>query len=229
MTLRNLPVPLSVFLLALERRDTAALYSTLSDNAVLLDQGKRYEGMEIRSWSDALCADPDFVMCPVYSTHAGEFTTLVLLLAGIDGPAGSVSHAQWRWQFRISGKRISAITVSPEPLPAMPAVISVFIRAVNTGDLGALLATFAEDALVNGQLCEYRGRQAVSACAARDVIGEKLTLYVIEAVQQHGHVVLRAHVDGTFERRGLPDPLVLALYFSAQGDEIVQLIILRRA
>jgi hypothetical protein len=34
-------------------------------------------------------------------------------------------------------------------------------------------------------------------------------------------------VDGLFDKRGLPDPLVLAFYFSSYDDKIVQLIILR--
>jgi hypothetical protein len=32
---------------------------------------------------------------------------------------------------------------------------------------------------------------------------------------------------GNYDKRGLPDPLVLAFYFTAQSDLIVQLIILR--
>ena len=36
-----------------------------------------------------------------------------------------------------------------------------------------------------------------------------------------------ANVDGNYDKRGLPDPLVLAFYFTVQGDLIVQLIILR--
>jgi hypothetical protein len=39
--------------------------------------------------------------------------------------------------------------------------------------------------------------------------------------------LVTAHVDGLFDKRGLPDPLVLAFYFSFSGNKIVQLIILR--
>jgi hypothetical protein len=35
------------------------------------------------------------------------------------------------------------------------------------------------------------------------------------------------NVDGHYDKRGLPDPLVLAFYFTVQSDLIVQLIILR--
>jgi hypothetical protein len=36
-----------------------------------------------------------------------------------------------------------------------------------------------------------------------------------------------ANIDGNYDKRGLPDPLVLTFYFSAHGDRIAQLIILR--
>jgi hypothetical protein len=46
-------------------------------------------------------------------------------------------------------------------------------------------------------------------------------------VEHYGHFIVTANVDGDYDKRGLPDPLVLAFYFSAYGDRIVQLIILR--
>jgi SnoaL-like protein len=231
MILGNLPIPIPAFLLALERRDTAALIATLSEQVVFFEPGKDSAGgiAEIRSWSDALCADAYFAVRPLYNSHAAGFTTLIVLLTTTERRVGPASHVQLCWRFRTSAGRITEIAISPEPLPQMPPVISTFILGVNTGDLDALLSTFAVDALVNDQLSEYRGRGAIREWAAQDVVGEKLTLYVVNATQHHGHVVLKAHVDGTFEKRGLPDPLVLALYFSAQGDEIVQLIILRQA
>ena len=41
------------------------------------------------------------------------------------------------------------------------------------------------------------------------------------------HVIVSANIDGSFDKRGLPDPLQLDFYFSARDDKIVQLIILR--
>ena len=90
-----------------------------------------------------------------------------------------------------------------------------------------LLATFVDDALVNDQLVDYWGKPAIAAWAARDIIGERLTLEVVKTVRHYGHSIVTAHVDGLFDKRGLPDPLVLAFYFSSHDDKIVQLIILR--
>lgn len=109
----------------------------------------------------------------------------------------------------------------------LPPSVAAYVRATNTGDIDALLETFVDDALVNDQLVDYWGKEAITAWAARDIIGERLTLEVVKTVQHYGHSIVTAHVDGLFDKRGLPDPLVLAFYFSSHDDKIVQLIILR--
>lgn len=121
-----------------------------------------------------------------------------------------------------------AQTPSPDALIAeLPPSVAAYIRATNFGDLDALLATFVDDALVNDQLIDYWGKEVIAAWAARDIIGERLTLEVVKTVRHYGHSIVTAHVDGLFDKRGLPDPLVLAFYFSSYDDKIVQLIILR--
>ena len=105
--------------------------------------------------------------------------------------------------------------------------VAAFMQAANLGDLEALLATFVDDALVNDQLCEYWGKEAIAIWAARDIVGQRLILKIINTVHHYGHWIVTAHADGLFDKRGLPDPLVLAFYFSSCDDKIVQLIILR--
>ena len=112
-------------------------------------------------------------------------------------------------------------------IAALPPVVAAYVRATNLGDLDALLATFVDDALVNDQLRDYWGKEAITAWAARDIIGERLTLTVVNTLQHYGNSIVTAHVDGLFDKRGLPDPLVLAFYFSSYENKIVQLIILR--
>jgi hypothetical protein len=114
-----------------------------------------------------------------------------------------------------------------EVTAGLPPSVAAYIRATNLCDLDALLATFVDDALVNDQLTDYWGKKAIADWAARDIIGERLTLKVVKAVQHYGHSIVTAHVDGLFDKRGLPDPLVLAFYFSSDDNKIVQLIILR--
>jgi hypothetical protein len=114
-----------------------------------------------------------------------------------------------------------------EMIAGLPLPVAAFMCATNLYDLDALSDTFVDDALVNDQFIDYWGKEAITAWAAHDVIGERLTLKVVKTVQHYRQSVVTAHVDGLFDKRGLPNPLVLAFYFSSFDNKIVQLIILR--
>ena len=116
----------------------------------------------------------------------------------------------------------------PTPPPAaLPPLVAAFVEATNGSDVERLMAGFAEDALVNDQLRDYWGKPAIREWAERDIIGERLTMKVTKLVNHYGNFIVTADVDGGFDKRGLPDPLVLAFYFTPHNDLIVQLIILR--
>jgi hypothetical protein len=66
-----------------------------------------------------------------------------------------------------------------------------------------------------------------SAGTKCDIIGERLTMNVTKVINHHVNFIMTANVDGDYDKRGLPDPLVLAFYFIAQSDLIAQLIVLR--
>jgi hypothetical protein len=119
-------------------------------------------------------------------------------------------------------------TSDPPNTPvALPPLAATYVEATNSFDLERLLATFAEDALVNDQLRDYWGKSDIREWAKRDIIGERLTMNVTKVIDHYGNFIVTANIDGNFDRSGLPDPLVLAFYLTAQSDLIVQLIILR--
>lgn len=109
----------------------------------------------------------------------------------------------------------------------LPSRVAQFFEAMNAGDLSRLLDVFAADSIVNDQLQQWRGLGELSEWAERDVIGQQLSLRVIHFIQHYGHCVVAAHADGNFDKRGLPDPLEVLLYFTLAEDKIVQLIILQ--
>ena len=118
-------------------------------------------------------------------------------------------------------------SASPNASVALPTLVAAYVEATNNFDLERLMSTFAEDALVNDQLRDYWGKPAIREWAKRDIIGERLTMNVTKVINHYDNFIVTANVDGNFDKRGLPDPLVLAFYFTAQSDLIVQLIILR--
>ena len=110
---------------------------------------------------------------------------------------------------------------------ALPPLVAAFVEATNSFDLERLMVTFADDALVNDQLRDYWGKAAIRDWAERDIIGERLTIAVRKVVKHYYNFVVTADIDGNFDKRGLPNPLVLAFYFTPHNDLIIQLIILR--
>jgi hypothetical protein len=131
------------------------------------------------------------------------------------------------WKSAVKSRRFWMPSPSSNAPVALPPVIAAFVEATNSFDLEELVVTFADDALVNDQLRDYWGKTAIRGWAERDIIGERLTIAVTEVVKHYDNFIVTADIDGNFERRGLPDPLVLAFYFTPHNDFIVQLIILR--
>jgi hypothetical protein len=118
-------------------------------------------------------------------------------------------------------------SVPPNAPVTLPPPVAAYVQATNSFDLERLMVTFAEDALVNDQLRDYWGKPAITEWAKRDIIDERLTMKVTKVINHYGNAIVMANVDGNYDKRGLPDPPVLAFYFTIQSDLIVQLIILR--
>jgi len=127
----------------------------------------------------------------------------------------------------LESETVTKSSVPPNAPVALPTLVAAYVEATNSFDLERLLSTFAEDALVNDQLRDYWGKPTIREWAKRDIIGERLTMNVTKVINHYDNFIVTANVDGNYDKRGLPDPLVLAFYFTAQSDLIVQLIILR--
>jgi hypothetical protein len=122
---------------------------------------------------------------------------------------------------------LTEMQTPPDAPIVLPPLVAAYVEATNSFDIEGLMATFADDALVNDQLRDYWGKSAIREWAERDIIGERLTMTVTRMVKHYGNFIVTANVEGNFDKRGLPEPLVLAFYFAAHSELIIQLIILR--
>jgi hypothetical protein len=107
----------------------------------------------------------------------------------------------------------------------LPSPVSAYVEAMNSFNLDGLAAVFDDDALVNDHRDEFIGKEQIRAWAAREIIGEHVTMKVINQRLLGNHVALKAEVDGDFDKKDLPNPLVLAFYFSVSGAKISALVI----
>jgi hypothetical protein len=105
-------------------------------------------------------------------------------------------------------------------------VIAEHIAAVNAADVEGVVATFAPDAYVNDARREINGIEAIRAWAAKEMIGDQVTMDVREVIDHYGDTIVRARYDGTYDKTNLPDELVMTNYFSVRDNKIVSLAVI---
>jgi SnoaL-like protein len=106
-------------------------------------------------------------------------------------------------------------------------VLAGHIAAVNAFDEDAIVATFADDALVNDVHREFWGREAIRRWAARELVGDRVTVEVTDVLDHHGDTIVRGRYDGNYDKTNLPDELILTNYFTVRDGKIVTLIVIR--
>ncbi len=225
MSLFTLPASVRQVFAGLRQGDIPAAQAGFLNEAVLTEGGRRYRGETLGAWLEARATGHIDRAINESSVSGRVVVTTFCTARPASGQAPAREHD---WTFEMQGERISAVDVAVRRRPSLPVPLEAFVVAVNRLDVDALVATFADNALVNDQLAEHSGKPAICEWAKCDVVGVELALYVVDVVLRNGHATMTGHVSGNFDMRGLPDPLVLRFYFSARGDRIVQLIILRR-
>lgn len=221
----KLPSAVTELLQALRRRDLSAALAAFADDAVISDIDAGHGGGSIREWSERFFRSGITVQ-PINAARRNGPTIVTVIIHG-DDENGFGGATQLDWTLSIRDEKVAALAITRSVVPELPAPVAAFILAVNMFNLGRLLDSFADDAIVNDQLREYRGKAEIRAWAERDMIGNRITMYVVSVFNRPGIAVVAANVDGEFDRSGLPDPLVLSFYFSVHDEQIVQLIILR--
>ena len=107
--------------------------------------------------------------------------------------------------------------------PYLPGPIASYLRAVNTGAKEEVPAIFADDAVVIDVNRELRGLDAITAWAGADIFAAHVHLDVLDVTERQGRTVVRVKIDGTFDRTGLPDPLVMNHDFKVAEGKIAEL------
>ncbi|MGD9721235.1 MAG: nuclear transport factor 2 family protein [Pirellulales bacterium] len=107
----------------------------------------------------------------------------------------------------------------------MPREVADYIRATNQHDGDGFVACFAEDALVNDAGREFRGAAAIKAWCDKEIVAAQVTLDVLDVAEHDRQVIVTTKVDGTYDKTGLPDPLILEHHAVVDGGKIARLTI----
>ena len=106
-------------------------------------------------------------------------------------------------------------------------VVARHVAAVNAFDEDAIVATFADDALVNDAHREFWSADAIRRWVAKEMVGDHVTIDVTEVIDHYGDTIVRGRYDGDFDKTNLPGDLILTNYFTVRDGQIVSLIVIR--
>jgi uncharacterized protein (TIGR02246 family) len=105
----------------------------------------------------------------------------------------------------------------------LPEPIASYVRAVNAGDADAFLSVFADDAVVLDVGRKMSGRDAIQKWSLHDIFGVAARLDPVKVRESDEGTVVTIKIDGTFDRTGLPDPLLMDHAFKVRGRQILEL------
>ena len=70
---------------------------------------------------------------------------------------------------------------------------------------------------------ELRGLDAITDWARTDIFGAHVHFDVLDVTERQGRTIVTVKIDGTFDRTGLPDPLVMNHEFKVAEGKITEL------
>ena len=108
----------------------------------------------------------------------------------------------------------------------LPPIVAEHIAAVNNFDIDRIVNTFAADAFVNDDRREIWGVDAIRKFMDKEFVGDHVTMEVRQIIDNYGDIVVRAKYDGTYDKKNLPDELVMTSYFSLCDGKIVSLTVI---
>lgn len=109
---------------------------------------------------------------------------------------------------------------------ALSSTIAEYVAAMNAFDEDAIVATFADNALVNDNHREFWGTEAIRRWVAGEIVGDHVTMEVTEVIDHYGDIVVRGRYDGDYDKTNLPAELILTSYFTVRDGKIASLIVI---
>jgi hypothetical protein len=106
---------------------------------------------------------------------------------------------------------------------SLPEPVASYVRAVNAGARDDFRTTFASDAVVVDVNRELSGLDAITDWASADIFGAHVRYDILNVTERQGRTVVLLKIDGTFDRTGLPDPLVMNHEFRLAEGKIAEL------
>jgi ketosteroid isomerase-like protein len=102
----------------------------------------------------------------------------------------------------------------------LPKPVETYLRAINARDADRFQSSFAHDAVVKDVGREIRGIEAINEWAKNEIFGVNVSMEVRDALERDGQTIVTVKIGGTFDKTGLPDPLLMNHCFTIADDKI---------
>ena len=107
---RDLPGPVAGYFDADARRDTEAVVALFTDDAIVVDEGQTWTGInQIRAWRVGPAAKYEYTTEVTGTKHAGHHEYVVTGRLQGNFPGGT---ADLTWRFILADQRISRLTIA---------------------------------------------------------------------------------------------------------------------
>ena len=199
----------------------------LTDETVVTLEGARFAGRTaLLKWRQSPLTGAIRHFTPIAcKRHNGAIVVTTITSESLGGRSAILSRHDWHLE--VKGITVTSIGIAKAALQEIPEAVCTFLEAIAVGDITAVVSAFASDARVNDQLDEYVGEDEIRNWAIADLLGVKLQIKPLDITSQYSCTILTAEMDGEFDKRGLPDPLIHKMYFTVSLGKIVLLVILR--
>jgi hypothetical protein len=108
-------------------------------------------------------------------------------------------------------------------LAQLPKAADDYVRTVNSQNVAHFGELFDADAVVNDNGRTFQGRVAIEEWGTREIFAAHVSLDVLSAEENPAGATLVTIVDGTFDRTGLPDPVVIEHRLTTRNGRIAEL------
>jgi SnoaL-like domain len=105
----------------------------------------------------------------------------------------------------------------------MSTTAAAYIQSVNQHDAAMFRALFTDQSAVDDAGRQFLGRDAIKDWSDREIFGANVTLEVKNVIERDGETVITTEVDGTFDRTGLPNPVIINHHLRTDGGKITKL------
>src|SRR6266481_11587 len=102
----------------------------------------------------------------------------------------------------------------------LPKPIETYIRTINTHNTNTFQSSFTPNTIIKNIKREFCEIVEIKEWASQEIFAVNVTLDVMEVAQRGGQTIVTVKIDGTFDRTGLPDPLLMDHCFTIAADKI---------